>query len=30
MAVGVSGSALSYAERYNGLNWRLTTTQNPT
>ena len=29
MAVGVSGSGLSYAERYNGLGWRLTTTQNP-
>ncbi len=30
MAVGVSGSSLSYAERYNGVSWRLATTQNPT
>jgi hypothetical protein len=29
MAVGVSGSGLSYAERYNGVSWRLTTTKNP-
>jgi hypothetical protein len=29
MAVGVSGNGLSYAERYNGVSWRLTTTQNP-
>lgn len=30
IAVGDSGSPLSYAERYNGSSWRLTTTQNPT
>jgi hypothetical protein len=30
MAVGVNGSGLSYAERYNGVSWQLTTTQNPT
>jgi hypothetical protein len=28
-AVGVSGSGLSYAERYNGTTWQLATTQNP-
>jgi hypothetical protein len=29
LAVGVSGSGLSYAERYNGVSWRLAATQNP-
>ena len=30
IVVGVSGNGLSYAERYSGVSWRLTTTQNPT
>lgn len=30
MAVGVSGSGLSYAERYDAVSWRLSATRNPT